>query len=911
MAAPAIKSSDQGLIAGVSAPVRDSFFDAIAEDDTDLVESMLIKTPNLIRTTKLGAQYYEDDIVLAHQLLGETIGPLSPFQYALLTGSEATALLLALRYCEPEDLHRRWGVHNTNLHLAAFSEMTEVVSLLLARGAECYVRNRRGHIPIDCALSDSVRQAFFANEWDDDESESDHSTQGTAPGTPVKSTTSSGGAVTTPKTTPTVGTVAKAVASSNAPAAASISAFKASGTLRSPSSIFRLSANFGGVANGAGAAASRPAPPLGSSSAAGAGGAPPAGAAANGSQLTLNLPSIKSKISAYEHITAVTGIASRPQPPTPLSDSPTSPVLPTADAAAASAAASGVKVTLPPSASATGTSSSSSSSSAAAAAAAAAATGPTVTAIPTTRATTTDFPHSSTCVPSVVAASAAASSGSQAEAGEQQYQSHPPPGSPPSKPIIAPLEIASPAAVPVTTTGSTPVAIPTVSATPNSPSVGSSSPRPTSVDLPPGSPTHSTRLGARRNSISSPPTVSVARHCALAASKREQDRKLADSPTSEAVDLNPGFMTLHYQKDRPMPEPRGGWKPHDPARRPARSIANWNRSAATASLSGIGSGPSLREIHAAHQLPGAGATATASPSGKVCLSDGSPVPPSPVASPIGSPRNRRIHFEDHHVYVDAIRFAPIYETLDDNGDPVPFTPTPDFKLVRDWIASRRASPNDQSFSGLAALHYAAEAGDLDFCKFLIQHGADPNIYDVDGWTPLHTAALMGHLEVIRFLVEECNADAGILNNENKTAYDEAEDPDIKAYLSPLYSPGAGSDSDTEAESSAPEDQIAAATAAAARMLHAPSNTGLTATSTGLVRRVSTVYRLGPATGGSLDEAAQRQVQHDEQQAAAVAAGEQPAQPAPNVGRATRQPSGLAAARAAAARAAAAAEAGST
>lgn len=42
--------------------------------------------------------------------------------------------------------------------------------------------------------------------------------------------------------------------------------------------------------------------------------------------------------------------------------------------------------------------------------------------------------------------------------------------------------------------------------------------------------------------------------------------------------------------------------------------------------------------------------------------------------------------------------------------------------------------------GRTALHYAANDGDVERCRALLQAGAGPNAQDDNGWTPLHFAA---------------------------------------------------------------------------------------------------------------------------------------------------------------------------
>ncbi|MDR1590504.1 MAG: ankyrin repeat domain-containing protein [Puniceicoccales bacterium] len=52
---------------------------------------------------------------------------------------------------------------------------------------------------------------------------------------------------------------------------------------------------------------------------------------------------------------------------------------------------------------------------------------------------------------------------------------------------------------------------------------------------------------------------------------------------------------------------------------------------------------------------------------------------------------------------------------------------------------------------------AADEGDLEAVRILINRGAAMDVQDIDGGTPLHWAAVNGHLKVARFLIEEKGA----------------------------------------------------------------------------------------------------------------------------------------------------------
>ena len=51
-----------------------------------------------------------------------------------------------------------------------------------------------------------------------------------------------------------------------------------------------------------------------------------------------------------------------------------------------------------------------------------------------------------------------------------------------------------------------------------------------------------------------------------------------------------------------------------------------------------------------------------------------------------------------------------------------------------------------------ALHYAAEGGQVEIARLLVNAGGDLNVRNVENGTPLHVAAYEGHVEVVRFLI---------------------------------------------------------------------------------------------------------------------------------------------------------------
>lgn len=71
-------------------------------------------------------------------------------------------------------------------------------------------------------------------------------------------------------------------------------------------------------------------------------------------------------------------------------------------------------------------------------------------------------------------------------------------------------------------------------------------------------------------------------------------------------------------------------------------------------------------------------------------------------------------------------------------------------------------------SGYTALHYAARAGHLDVCKYLLTKGADINAVTKCGEaTSLHRAASVGKYEIVKFLIEN-RADVSRKDTDGKT-----------------------------------------------------------------------------------------------------------------------------------------------
>ena len=103
----------------------------------------------------------------------------------------------------------------------------------------------------------------------------------------------------------------------------------------------------------------------------------------------------------------------------------------------------------------------------------------------------------------------------------------------------------------------------------------------------------------------------------------------------------------------------------------------------------------------------------------------------------------------------------------------------DLKLIIQKI--QRNEINKTSPHGLAPIHHACLEEDLDMVECLLEHDADPSLQDIEGWTPLHIAAATNnHQLAVRLLAE--GADPCLLNNDQETASDVAEEEEIHSLL---------------------------------------------------------------------------------------------------------------------------------
>ena len=82
--------------------------------------------------------------------------------------------------------------------------------------------------------------------------------------------------------------------------------------------------------------------------------------------------------------------------------------------------------------------------------------------------------------------------------------------------------------------------------------------------------------------------------------------------------------------------------------------------------------------------------------------------------------------------------------------------TTKFDIARDIIRQNprfdvNTVTNDDEYQ--TALHMTVKNGNVDFAKFLIDHGADVNLQDGDGFAPIHLAVIYRKPDIVKLLIE--------------------------------------------------------------------------------------------------------------------------------------------------------------
>ncbi|XP_067943523.1 acyl-CoA-binding domain-containing protein 6-like [Watersipora subatra] len=101
--------------------------------------------------------------------------------------------------------------------------------------------------------------------------------------------------------------------------------------------------------------------------------------------------------------------------------------------------------------------------------------------------------------------------------------------------------------------------------------------------------------------------------------------------------------------------------------------------------------------------------------------------------------------------------------------------------ISKYLDSSAVTINSLDETGMSLLHWASDRGHLDTAALLLKRGADVNVRDFDGQTPLHYASACGHNRVAELLLDN-GLDANIRDNEGFTAYELAEDEDLRSYI---------------------------------------------------------------------------------------------------------------------------------
>nr|XP_006635570.1 PREDICTED: protein phosphatase 1 regulatory subunit 27 [Lepisosteus oculatus] len=101
----------------------------------------------------------------------------------------------------------------------------------------------------------------------------------------------------------------------------------------------------------------------------------------------------------------------------------------------------------------------------------------------------------------------------------------------------------------------------------------------------------------------------------------------------------------------------------------------------------------------------------------------------------------------------------------------------DLEQIGRFIRARKVQLDTIYLSGMAALHEAVLAGNLECVKLLVKYGADIHQRDEEGWTPLHIACSDGHPHIARYLLSLGASVEAVNENGEKPA--DLIDPDCK------------------------------------------------------------------------------------------------------------------------------------
>ncbi|XP_028411758.1 osteoclast-stimulating factor 1-like [Dendronephthya gigantea] len=105
----------------------------------------------------------------------------------------------------------------------------------------------------------------------------------------------------------------------------------------------------------------------------------------------------------------------------------------------------------------------------------------------------------------------------------------------------------------------------------------------------------------------------------------------------------------------------------------------------------------------------------------------------------------------------------------------------------------KVSVNGLDKAGCTPLHWAAQGGHAECVSILLQQSRiQINVQNKLGDTPLHSASWKGHPEIVKMLLDK-GGDTKIKNNDKRTPYDLAKNPECGRLLRGAIATGADDD----------------------------------------------------------------------------------------------------------------------
>ncbi|XP_076377871.1 uncharacterized protein LOC117226539 [Megalopta genalis] len=106
-----------------------------------------------------------------------------------------------------------------------------------------------------------------------------------------------------------------------------------------------------------------------------------------------------------------------------------------------------------------------------------------------------------------------------------------------------------------------------------------------------------------------------------------------------------------------------------------------------------------------------------------------------------------------------------------------------------FLVNKGADVNAKTNNEISALHFAIEVGDWKIVKFLVENGANVNARTNNGYSVLHFAVENGHLKIVRFLIKN-RARVNARTNDGRSVTDFAAAYDHTAIVAFLKQNGA-------------------------------------------------------------------------------------------------------------------------